>query len=68
MNQFSYLAEGYRDYLETNDLLALSIKLSETPCSPLYKGAVSPDRELERLVSALSVGSASNDAHMAGRA
>lgn len=46
MNQFSYLAEGYRQYLETKDLLALSIWLSETPCSPLYKGAVSPDREL----------------------
>jgi hypothetical protein len=51
MNQFSYLAEGYRDYLETDDLLELSLKLSETPCSPLYKGAVSPDRELKRLVA-----------------
>jgi hypothetical protein len=51
MNQFSYLAEGYREYLETKDLLALSLRLSETPCSPLYKGAVSPDRELRRLVS-----------------
>jgi hypothetical protein len=50
MNQFSYLAEGYRDYLETDDLLELSRKLSETPCSPLYKSAVSPDRELKRLV------------------
>ena len=27
MNQFSYLAEGYRDYLETDDLLELSLKL-----------------------------------------
>jgi hypothetical protein len=51
MNQFSYLAEGYRDYLETDDLLELSLKLSETPCSPLYKGAASPDRELKRLVA-----------------
>ena len=50
MNQFSYLAEGYREYLETKDLLALSIRLSETPCSPLYQGAVSPDRELQRLL------------------
>lgn len=50
MNQFSYLAEGYREYLETKDLLALSVKLSETPCSPLYKSAISPDRELKRLV------------------
>lgn len=51
MNQFSYLAEGYREYLETKDLRALSLRLSETPCSPLYKGAVSPDRELKRLAS-----------------
>lgn len=50
MNQFAYLAEGYRDYLETDDLLALSVKLSETPCSPLSKSAISPDRELKRLV------------------
>lgn len=50
MNQFSYLAEAHREYLETKDLLALSIRLSETPCSPLYKGAVSPDRELRVLV------------------
>jgi hypothetical protein len=52
MNQFSYLAEGYREYLETKDLLALSLRLSETPCSPLYKSAVSPDRELKVLVGA----------------
>ena len=52
MNQFTYLAEGYREYLETKDLLTLSIRLSETPCRPLHKGAVSPDRELRVLVSA----------------
>jgi hypothetical protein len=50
MNQFSYLAEGYREYLETKDLLTLSLSLSETPCSPLYKSAVSPDRELKLFV------------------
>lgn len=50
MNQFTYLAEGYREYLETKDLLALSLRLSETPCSPLYKSAVSPNRELLLLV------------------
>lgn len=50
MNQFSYLAEGYREYLETKDLLALSLRLSETPCSPLYKRAISPDRELKRMI------------------
>lgn len=50
MNQFSYLAEGYSEYLETKDLLALSVRLSETPCSPLYKSAISPDRALKALV------------------
>jgi hypothetical protein len=61
MNQFSYLAEGYREYLETKDLLALSLRLSETPCSPLYKGAVSPDRELHRLASTWKALTAAND-------
>lgn len=51
MNQFAYLAEGYRDHLETDDPLTLSLKLSETPCSPLYKRGVSPDRELVRFAS-----------------
>jgi hypothetical protein len=35
MNQFSFLAERYREYLATSDLLALSLKLANTPCSPL---------------------------------
>jgi hypothetical protein len=43
------------------DLLALSLRLSETPCSPLYKGAVSPDRELRRLVSIFHPRTAAND-------
>jgi len=51
LNQFMYLAEGYRDYLESVDLLALSMKLSETPCSRLYKGAISPDRELQKFAA-----------------
>ena len=60
MNQFSYLAEGYRDYLATEDLLTLSLKLSETPCSPLCKSAVSPNRELKRLVGNWHTGAAVN--------
>lgn len=52
LNQFTYLVEGYRDCNQTTDLRWLSIRLSETPCSPLYKGAISPDRELRRLVEA----------------
>lgn len=50
MNQFSYLAEGYREYLETSDLLELSLKLAHVPCSPLYKRETLPDRELHRWI------------------
>ena len=50
MNQFSFLAEVYREHLQAGDLLALSVKLSEMPCSPLYTGVVSPCRELKRVV------------------
>lgn len=67
MSQFSYLAEGYREYLETKDLLALSMRLSETPCSPLYKSAVSPDRELRRSVSTWISPAAANDESIGGQ-
>jgi hypothetical protein len=50
MNQFSYLAEDYREYLETDDLLELSLKLANTPCSPLYKRETFPDKELHRWI------------------
>jgi hypothetical protein len=50
MNQFSYLAEGYREYLETTDLLELSLKLAHVPCSPLYKREMFPDKELHRWI------------------
>ena len=61
LNQFTYLVEGYRDYNRTTDLLWLSMKLSETPCSPLYKKATSPDRELRRLIEAEWAITAAND-------
>ena len=50
LNQFSYLAEGYREMADEVDLLALSVKLSGTPCGPLYKGAVFPDKALSEIV------------------
>ena len=50
MNQFSYLAEGYREYLETADLLELSLKLAHVPCSPLYERETFPDLELQRWI------------------
>lgn len=35
---------------DDDDLLAISAKLAETPCSPLYKGPISPDKALHDLV------------------
>jgi hypothetical protein len=35
MNQFTYLAEGYREYLETSDLRALALKLAHVVSSGL---------------------------------
>lgn len=52
MNQFAYLAEGYREYLEPHDLMTLSLKLAGgTPCSPLYKRSISPDHQLKAVVN-----------------
>ncbi len=50
MKQFEYLAEGYRDRGPEMDSTALSVKLAGTPCGPLYKGAIFPDKALHELV------------------
>ena len=47
MNEFSFLAEGYREYLETSDLVTLSMRLSNTPCSLIKYN--SPARLLREL-------------------
>ncbi|MFR9780336.1 DUF6933 domain-containing protein [Micromonospora sp. MS34] len=49
MNEFTKLAEIYTDSARPN-LIALSLRLATTPCSPLYAKNVSPDRELAALV------------------
>lgn len=46
MNEFSRLADAFRDDEGAIDVLDLAVRLAETPCSPLYKRHVSPDREL----------------------
>lgn len=51
LNQFSYLAEGYRDHFGLVDPLAMSLKLAGTPCSPLYKEAICPDLAVLALVA-----------------
>jgi len=50
MNEFSFLAEGYRDYLETADLLTLSMRLADTPCSPIKYN--SPARQIKEIFAA----------------
>jgi hypothetical protein len=46
MNEFSYLADAYRGQQVRPDLINLALRLAATPCGPLYKRHVSPDREL----------------------
>jgi hypothetical protein len=50
MTEFTRLVEIYRDADRDSDLLALSLRLARTPCSPLYRRNVSPDRELRALL------------------
>jgi hypothetical protein len=47
MNEFSFLADVYRRDDRNVDLLLLAKRLAETPCSPLYRRHVRPDRELQ---------------------
>jgi len=63
MNEFRSLAEAYRDHRGFDDLVALAVELSETPCGPLYERHVSPDRELDAVVAAwLETGLGNRDA------
>lgn len=50
MNEFAYLADAWRG--PDPDLLTLALRLAETPCGPLYRRHISPDRELAALVQA----------------
>lgn len=46
MNEFTHLADAYRVDRPNPDLTDLALRLATTPCSPLYRRHVSPDREL----------------------
>jgi hypothetical protein len=48
MNEFTFLAGRSAE----DDLLALSVRLAGTPCGPLFRRHVSPDRELHGAVAA----------------
>lgn len=51
MNEFTFLGNVHReDHGADDDLVALSVRLAETPMSPLYKRHFSPDHELKALV------------------
>jgi len=52
MTEFAHLAELRRETGQRGDLLALSVELSRTPTSPLYKSFTSPDRALAAFVDA----------------
>ena len=47
MNEFSFLAERYREHFETSDLMVLSMRLADTPCSPIQYN--SPARLIKAL-------------------
>jgi hypothetical protein len=49
MNEFTFLADAARSEVRP-DLLGMAVRLARTPCSPLYRRHVSPDRELAALV------------------
>jgi len=55
MNEFSSLAEVYRDGDPGPDLLAIALRLATTPCGPLYRKNVSPDRELAAFLASLAI-------------
>jgi hypothetical protein len=51
MNEFIHLANAYRNHNEAADLDELTMRLAQTPCGPLYKTHISPDRELAALLA-----------------
>jgi hypothetical protein len=54
MNEFARLAAIYRDDDPRQDLLDLAARLATTPCSPLYRKNISPDRELAALLRSIA--------------
>ena len=55
MNEFAKFARVYTTVDGIDDLVALSMRLSEIPCGPLYRTHVSPDRELRARASDFDV-------------
>jgi hypothetical protein len=51
MNEFTFLAETHLGTGTQPDLPGLSVRLAGTPCGPLYKRHVYPNRELAALLA-----------------
>lgn len=51
MNEFKFMADNYLHQADDVELSELALWLAQTPCGPLYKSHVSPDRELRAVVA-----------------
>ncbi|WNV82601.1 DUF6933 domain-containing protein [Umezawaea sp. Da 62-37] len=54
MIDFARLAEIHHDDDPTVDLVTLAVRLAATPCSPLYRRNIRPDRELAATLQAMT--------------
>ena len=61
MNEFTYLAEAWRRDQPQPDLHALALWLATTPCGPLYRKHISPDRELAAILRSIAEASLDGD-------
>jgi hypothetical protein len=59
MNEFSFLATDLRRRRGVTDPIEVALWLAQTPCGPLYKRHISPDRELAAAVASWSAEHAS---------
>jgi hypothetical protein len=51
MNDFAHLAEAHATATNPTDLLERSLRLAQTPCGPLYRSHISPDREIAAYIT-----------------
>jgi hypothetical protein len=61
MNEFTYLAEAWRRDQPQPDLHALALRLAATPCGPLHRKHISPDRELAAFLRSIADASPDGD-------
>ena len=54
MTEFARLAGIDHDADPDTDLAGLAVRLATTPCGPLYRGNISPDRELAATLRAIA--------------